>query len=142
MVHGGCASIGCYAMTDAAIDELWQIVTAALDAGQERVGVHAFPFRMTEERLAAFAWHPYAEFWRDLKRAYDLFEESRIPPQVSVCEKRYAAQPGRAADNAPALRPTCPAARTDRPALRGAPAPAASTWSPEIRRQKPKPFSG
>jgi murein L,D-transpeptidase YafK/tricorn protease-like protein len=134
MVHGGCASIGCYAMTDAGIDELWQIATAALDAGQERVGVHAFPFRMTEERLAAFAWHPSAEFWRDLKGAYDLFEESRIPPQVSVCEGRYAVQPGRAADNAPALRSVCPGARAERPANRGAPAPAASSWSPEIRR--------
>ncbi len=131
MVHGGCASVGCYAMTDAAIDELWQIVTAALDAGQERVGVHAFPFRMTEERLAAFAWHPSAEFWRDLKRAFDLFEESRIPPQVSVCDKRYAVQPGRAADDAPALRSACPAPRASRPPGRAGGDAKPSTWAPE-----------
>jgi murein L,D-transpeptidase YafK/predicted NACHT family NTPase len=142
MVHGGCASIGCYAMTDAAIDELWQIVTAALDAGQERIGVHAFPFRMTEERLAAYDWHPYAEFWRDLKSAHDLFEESRIPPQISVCDKRYAVQPGRAADNAPALRSACPASRTSRPAGRASGDAKPSTWSPEIKREKPKPFPG
>ena len=60
MVHGSCASVGCYAMTDAAIDELWLLVTAALNSGQERVGVHLFPFRMSDERLAAFAWHPWA----------------------------------------------------------------------------------
>ena len=58
-------------MTDPVIDEFWALVTAALNAGQERVAVHVFPFRMTEERMAAFAWHPSAEFWRDLKPAYD-----------------------------------------------------------------------
>ncbi len=142
MVHGGCASIGCYAMTDAGIDELWQIVTAALDAGQERAGFHVFPFRMTEERMAAFAWHPNAEFWRDLKPAYDLFEESRIPPQVSVCDKRYAVQPGHAADNAPALRSACPAARASRPAGSDGRNAKPSTWAPEIKRERPKPVPG
>ncbi len=92
MIHGSCASVGCIAMTDAAIDELWLLVTAALDSGQERVPVHMFPFRMTDERLAAFAWHPWADFWRDMKPAYDFFEESHIPPQVSVCNKRYSVQ--------------------------------------------------
>jgi murein L,D-transpeptidase YafK len=124
MMHGACASIGCYAMTDASIDELWLLVTAALDAGQEQAGVHAFPFRMTDERLAAFAWHPWAEFWRDLKPAYDLFEKSRIPPQVSVCDKRYVVQPGRAA-SAPALQAICPRAPTTY-----------TGWAPEAR---PKP---
>lgn len=104
MVHGACASVGCYAMTDAVIDELWLLVTAALNSGQERVSVHVFPFRMTEERLAAFAWHPWAEFWRDLKPAYDLFEESRIPPQVGVCNKRYVVESGH---GAAALHPVC-----------------------------------
>ena len=31
MVHGGCSSIGCYAMTNDVIDEIWTIVTQALD---------------------------------------------------------------------------------------------------------------
>jgi murein L,D-transpeptidase YafK/tricorn protease-like protein len=109
MVHGGCGSIGCYAMTDAAIGELWLLVTAALDGGQERAGVHVFPFRMTKERLTAFAWHPWAGFWRDLKPAYDLFEETRIPPQIGVCNKRYTVQ--RAHDgtaSVPALQSLCP----------------------------------
>ena len=109
MVHGSCASAGCYAMTDPVIDEFWALVTAALNAGQERVAVHVFPFRMTEERMAAFAWHPSAEFWRDLKPAYDLFEETHVPPQVSVCNKRYTVKRGNAAANAPALQAACPA---------------------------------
>jgi murein L,D-transpeptidase YafK len=112
MMHGSCASIGCFAMTDPVIDELWALVTEALNKGQERVGVHVFPFRMTEERLTAFAWHPWAEFWRDMKPAYDLFESDRVPPQISVCNKRYSAKRGSAsAASAPALQAACPPAR-------------------------------
>jgi murein L,D-transpeptidase YafK len=114
MVHGGCASVGCYAMTDPAIDELWLLVTAALNNGQERVGVHVFPFRMTDARLAAFAWHPWAEFWQDLKPAYDVFEETRIPPRVSVCNKRYAVRRVRgAAGSAQGLETACPPSKAN-----------------------------
>ena len=109
MVHGGCASVGCFAMTDAVIDELWALVTAALNGGQERVEVHVYPFRLTDARLAAFGWHPSAEFWRDMKPAYDLFEANRVPPQIGVCNKRYVA---RGADGAAAqLWRSCAARR-------------------------------
>ncbi len=122
MVHGGCASIGCYAMTDPAIGELWQLVTAALNGGQERIGVHVFPFRMTAERLAAFGWHPWAEFWRDLKPAYDLFEETRIPPQIGVCNKRYAVHSGNAAaGSVPELQSACPPTKGNRHAASARP---------------------
>ena len=47
MVHGGCSSIGCYAMTDPVVDEIWRLVTAALAKGQPRFQVQVFPFRMT-----------------------------------------------------------------------------------------------
>jgi murein L,D-transpeptidase YafK/tricorn protease-like protein len=111
MVHGACASVGCIAITDAAIDELWLLVTAALDSGQERVPVHVFPFRMTDERLAAFAWHPWADFWRDMKPAYDLFEERHVPPQVSVCNKRYSVQGRTAGGWTPVSQSECPSRR-------------------------------
>jgi murein L,D-transpeptidase YafK len=105
MVHGACASIGCYAMTDEGIDEIWMLATAALDAGQERIAVHAFPFRMTGDRLEAFSWHPEANFWARLKIAYDYFEEDRVPPRISVCNKSYQVERGNAGDSiAPALQ--------------------------------------
>lgn len=28
MIHGDCVSVGCYAMTDSGIDEIFQFVTA------------------------------------------------------------------------------------------------------------------
>src|SRR5690606_16972124 len=52
MVHGHCLSIGCYAMTDPVIDEIWAIVTAALDGGQQRFQVQSFPFRMTATNMS------------------------------------------------------------------------------------------
>ena len=103
MMHGSCASAGCYAMTDPGIDEIWALVTAALNAGQERVAIHAFPFRMTKERMEAYAWHPAAEFWGDLKVAYDLFEETHVPPQAGVCNRRYTVKRGSGGASMPGL---------------------------------------
>ena len=111
MIHGGCGSVGCFAMTDAEIDELWFLVTAALDGGQESVPVHVFPFRMTDERMAAFAWHPWADFWRDMKPAYDFFEETHVPPRVSVCNKRYSVQGRMEGGWTPVSESECPSRR-------------------------------
>ena len=94
MVHGGCASIGCYAVTDPAVDEIWRLVTAALDKGEERFPVHVFPFRMTESNVSARRGSRWEGFWADLKKGYDLFEQSRLPPVVSVCQGRYVFAPG------------------------------------------------
>jgi murein L,D-transpeptidase YafK len=94
MVHGGCASIGCYAVTDPAVDEIWRLVTAALDRGQPRFAVHAFPFRMTERNVRLRQGSQWDGFWADLKKGYDLFEQSHIPPVVSVCNRRYVFAPG------------------------------------------------
>ncbi|HSX62627.1 MAG TPA: L,D-transpeptidase family protein, partial [Tahibacter sp.] len=52
MVHGSCVSIGCYAMGDAAIEEIYTLADAALRAGQPAFEVHAFPFRLDAAALA------------------------------------------------------------------------------------------
>jgi murein L,D-transpeptidase YafK len=108
MVHGGCSSIGCYAVTDPVIDELWRFVTAALDSGQSRVPVHVFPFRMTERNLAARKGGRWGDFWTDLKRGYDIFEASHLPPAVSVCNGRYVFEPGTSATIGRAVEERCP----------------------------------
>jgi murein L,D-transpeptidase YafK len=89
LVHGGCTSTGCFAMTDPVIAELFRLSEAALAQGQKRIQVHAFPFRMTPENVAAHAGSEWSQFWSNLKEAYDLFERTRVPPAVSVCNKRY-----------------------------------------------------
>ena len=114
MVHGGCSSIGCYAMTDPVVDELWRFVTAALDAGQERVPVHVFPFRLTDGNLKSRKSSQWAGFWGDLKKGYDLFERTRLPPVVSLCNGRYAFAP---AAPPPLAAPSRGAARLRSPTI-------------------------
>ncbi len=108
MVHGGCQSIGCYAMTDPVVDEIWRLVTAALENGQARFAVHVFPFRMTERNLRLRRGYPWEGFWADLKRGYDLFEQAKQPPLVSVCKGRYMFEPGGNQAAAPLVEERCP----------------------------------
>ncbi len=91
MVHGSNVSIGCFAMTDPVIEEIYLLLEAALRGGQNAVPVHCFPFRPTEERLAEAAESEWLPFWREeLKPAYDAFEKTGKPPRVVVRGGRYA----------------------------------------------------
>jgi murein L,D-transpeptidase YafK len=89
MVHGDCLSIGCYAMTDAGIEEIYLIVEAAQQAGQTEVPVHAFPFHMSANRLAQEAENPWLGYWHTLQEGYALFETHKRPPQVTVVGAEY-----------------------------------------------------
>ena len=90
MVHGGCSSAGCYAMTNPVIDEIWKLTSASLSAGQKRFQVQIYPFAMTAENLEAHRDSPYIGFWRQLKAGHDVFEATRLPPDVRVCAGAYA----------------------------------------------------
>ena len=90
MVHGKCVSIGCYAMGDRQIEEIYTLVGSALQRGQPYVRVHAFPFRMTDANLAAYSEHRWYDFWRMLKPGYDYFERYHQPPEIDVIGGQYA----------------------------------------------------
>jgi murein L,D-transpeptidase YafK len=113
MIHGGCASIGCFAMTNPVIDELWRVVTAALDGGEARVPVHVFPFRMSEANVAARKAERWSGFWSDLKSGYDAFEKDHIPPVVSVCRGRYVVESGTLESVGRPVESRCPSAFAD-----------------------------
>ena len=89
MVHGGCTSVGCFAMTDAQIDEIYAVVEAALHRGQAEVDVSIFPFRLTATALAAEAHSAWMPFWQNLKQGSDLFEATGAPPRVAACAGTY-----------------------------------------------------
>lgn len=111
MVHGGCGSVGCFAMTNAQMDEIWRLVTAALDGGQKRFQVQVYPFRLSDETLAHHAGHPAAPFWRGLKRGNDVFEATLLPPRVHVCNGQYGFEPaGADRDGDGLIENRCPAA--------------------------------
>jgi murein L,D-transpeptidase YafK len=89
MVHGDCVSIGCYAMTDAQIEEIYALASAALEHGQPYFRVHSFPFRMTSERMTKAAGSRWHAFWKNLKEGYDVFEKTLLPPDVRSSDQRY-----------------------------------------------------
>ena len=89
MVHGNCVSIGCYAMTDARIEEIYSLCDAALKGGQKFFRVHVFPFRMTEANLKRHGKSKWIVEWKNLKTGYVWFEKTKRPPNVTVSGKIY-----------------------------------------------------
>jgi len=89
MVHGGCSSAGCYAVTDESVEEIFALAREAFSAGQRKFPVHAFPFRLSTENLAVYKGSRWHGFWRNLKQGYDFFEKHKRPPVVGVNNKRY-----------------------------------------------------
>lgn len=90
MVHGSCVSIGCYAMTDAGIEQIYSLVAAALAHGQAQVQVHALPFRFAPGWEQAQRDSPWRDFWRDLAAIDARFDSEHVPPSVRVTGKRYS----------------------------------------------------
>jgi murein L,D-transpeptidase YafK len=106
MVHGNCKSVGCFAMTDKGVDEIYGFVSAAISAGQKEVPVHIFPFRMTESALEHETGGGFMSFlnndgggqrwngfWRNLKEGYDRFEATHEPPVAYACGDHYSFDP-------------------------------------------------
>ena len=92
MVHGNCVSIGCYAMTDERIEEIYSIVQKSFESGQEAIKLDIFPFRMTESKMAIQRKSNYYAFWENLKEGYDYFETHKLPPVVSAKNKKYVVE--------------------------------------------------
>jgi len=120
MVHGGCRSVGCYAMTDYAMEEIYGLVDEAFKGGQEKVQLQAFPFRMTAQNLASHAGDLNMPFWEMLKAGSDAFLATERPPRVAVCDRRYVFNPGVAGDFDPSA--PCPIG-VDSTTVAGAPQP-------------------
>lgn len=89
MVHGACSSRGCYAMTDAQVQDIYALARDSFKGGQRSFQVQAFPFHMTPENMAKYHDSEHMDFWRMLKVGYDHFELTKVPPKVDVCEKKY-----------------------------------------------------
>ena len=92
MIHGDCVSIGCYAMTDDNIDEIYTYVYKALAAGQAQVAVHIFPFKMSDANLLNHRkaqWQSSQQLWQMMQPVYRVFEATHQVPVVTVERNRY-----------------------------------------------------
>jgi murein L,D-transpeptidase YafK len=93
MIHGGCQSIGCFAMGDDAIEEIYTIAYNALESGQPFFYVAIYPFKMTEQNLQHYHDSHWYNFWLNLKEGYELFLKEHYPPKVIVKGDRYLFKP-------------------------------------------------
>lgn len=95
MVHGNCVSIGCIAIEDDPIEELYVLTMDSRAKMGRNVPIHIFPRRLDAAGLAELEKLPQATgtlkaFWRGLEPGWRLFEETQRPPQVSVDPKTGA----------------------------------------------------
>ncbi len=89
MVHGDCSSMGCFAMTDAQVADIYALTREAFAGGQTQIQMQSFPFRMTPENLAKYRSDPHMGFWKNLKQGNDHFEVTRQPVKTAACNGRY-----------------------------------------------------
>jgi murein L,D-transpeptidase YafK len=130
LIHGKCSSVGCFALTDDVVEDVYDIVQAALQAGQPRVPVHIFPFELTREKLAGVAGDEWSDFWKELKRGHDLFLRDGLPPRTYVCNGRYAFQSRRSRVVSLTGNPVCTV--LTRPARPVTIATAPHVWGPRL----------
>ena len=110
-VHGNCVSIGCIAIQDEPIEELYLMVLDTRAKTKRNVPIHIFPRRLDAEGMKALeagrpATDPLVTFWRSLQPGYTLFEEARQVPVTSVEPKTgtYVVKPARRAREAGSAR--------------------------------------
>ncbi len=82
MVHGGCTSQGCFAMSDHRMEEIYLLAAEALENSQQTFSVHVFPFKMTTENLYKYRHSPWLSFWKNLQTGYDAFEMHKKVPLI------------------------------------------------------------
>lgn len=92
MIHGACDAIGCFAMSNSQIEEIYYLVEQALANGQNKVAVHAFPFHLTDKQLKEYKKSPWFDFWQQLQAGYNAFNKTRQPPVIKVINGRYVVE--------------------------------------------------
>ena len=86
-LHGNCASIGCIAIEDEPIEEVYLIT---IDAKRRPIRFDIFPTRLDPEGLASLKDSAHAEFWKELAPAYMAFEQTKRPASFTVSKKTGA----------------------------------------------------
>lgn len=85
-IHGSCVSIGCLAMNDERIKEIYLMAAQAKKYGQEKIPVHIFPMKMKGPKWEKKCneMPELISFWRNLKTVFDFFEKEKQLPKVRV----------------------------------------------------------
>ena len=92
-IHGKCRSVGCIAITDDKIKEVYTIARKAVRNGQSSIRVEIFPFDFSESSNQ-YLWHAagytkYRTFWKELRAIFLHFEEHKIPGPFGIDEQGH-----------------------------------------------------
>ncbi len=86
-IHGECVSSGCIAITNDKIKELFVYCIEAYNSGQEKIDLTIFPSHLSNNLYSGLT-SKYSKYkddlslWADLKKSYDLFEKTKVPPNI------------------------------------------------------------
>ena len=87
-IHGSCVTIGCIPLTDNKIKELYVLAVEATNNGQEKIPVHIFPAKLSEENLLMLKNNSSVvsnyTLWENLKGVYTDFEQTKKLKPVKV----------------------------------------------------------
>jgi murein L,D-transpeptidase YafK len=80
-------SSGCIAISNDKIKELYVYCIEAYNSGQEVIDITIFPAMLKANTYASLTSRYKKDkdkisLWADLKKSYDLFDQSRVPPTV------------------------------------------------------------
>jgi len=92
-IHGSVVSSGCLAMSDYYIEDIYVCCVKARSHGQQKIPVHIYPFKMTEENMESYTQLPefkqHTKFWKNLAQGYKIFENNCCLPQINVGQDGY-----------------------------------------------------
>lgn len=86
-IHGACESSGCIAIADDKIKELYVYCIEAYNSGQKEINITIYPTQLNDANYARLT-KGYSKnkdkmsLWADLKKSYDLFTQTKVPPGV------------------------------------------------------------
>jgi len=88
-IHGNCVSVGCLAMGNENIKEIFNICEIAKQLGQEHIPVHIFPVNfnnlLSESKLYSLLKNKKDSiFESNIKQGFYLFENTKKIPHIEV----------------------------------------------------------
>lgn len=89
-IHGNCVSVGCIAISDIPIEELYFLASRTKISGQDFIPVHVFPVKYNVKRSIEYLAEstisnaPVQKFAIKLKEVFDYFEEKKQLPVIMV----------------------------------------------------------
>lgn len=95
MIHGECVSEGCLAMTNEYIGEIYLIVENNFKYGHQSIPIHIYPFHMNDHNMRARRYSKWHSFWKELQPAYNYFESTKMPANITVENGHYIVNGGR-----------------------------------------------